>query len=108
MALKITLIIVIIFILSSITLSYSQNQIQKDDLIVTNSKIFTGVDLKTFVEAAAVKNGKIIAVGTNDEITDYKGEETRILDANRKTVVTGFIDVHCHLSMAGNYLQNIS
>ncbi|WP_407557625.1 amidohydrolase [Winogradskyella sp. 4-2091] len=65
------------------------------DLIVTNANIYT-VD-KNFnkAESFAVKDGKIIAVGSISEINDtYKAIDT--LNANGNTLVPGFIDAHCH------------
>jgi hypothetical protein len=46
--------------------------------------------------AVAVKNGKILAVGTNAEIQDYVGPDTRTVRLNGATVLPGFIDPHSH------------
>jgi len=45
----------------------------------------------------AISDGKIIAIGTNDEILkEYEGEEE--LNAAGKTIFPGFIDAHCHFT----------
>jgi predicted amidohydrolase YtcJ len=66
------------------------------DLVVTNARVYT-VDSRTpRAEAFAVKNSRFIAVGTNDEIKEMAGKDTRTIDARQMTVVPGFVDCHNH------------
>jgi len=68
------------------------------DLVLINSKIIT-VDAKdSIVQAVAVKNGKIVKVGLNQEVGDLIGAQTDVLDLKGKTVTPGLIDAHCHPS----------
>ncbi len=70
---------------------------EKVTLLVHHANIYT-VD-KTFstAEAMAIRDGKIIAIGSNDELLKkYEGEE--ILDAGGKVIFPGFIDAHCHFT----------
>ncbi|WP_178984559.1 amidohydrolase [Winogradskyella helgolandensis] len=68
---------------------------QQVDLIVTNANIYTVDDAFSKAESFAVRDGKIIAVGTTSEIEKtYKANDT--LNADGKTIVPGFIDAHCH------------
>ena len=68
---------------------------QQADLIVTNANIYTVDDSFSKAESFAVKDGKIIAVGTTSEIDNtYKAND--ILNAEGKTIVPGLIDAHCH------------
>ena len=70
---------------------------EKVTLLVHHANIYT-VD-KTFstAEAMAIRDGKIIAVGSNDDLLKkYEGEET--LDAGGKAIFPGFIDAHCHFT----------
>ncbi|UCE22735.1 MAG: amidohydrolase, partial [Candidatus Aminicenantes bacterium] len=53
------------------------------------------------------KRGKIIAVGTNEEIAEYVGPSTQMLDVEGKLVVPGFIDAHCHFSSGGHSLTKL-
>ncbi|HLG05953.1 MAG TPA: amidohydrolase, partial [Gemmatimonadales bacterium] len=68
------------------------------DLIVVNGRILTQDDVLTRAEAFAVKDGRFMAVGSNAEIRNLATARTRVLDAERMTVVPGFIDCHCHPS----------
>ena len=66
------------------------------DLVVTNARVYTVDSRMPRAEALAVKNGRFIAVGTNDEINGIVGKDTRTIDASQMTVVPGFTDCHNH------------
>ncbi len=67
----------------------------KADLIVSHSMIYCVDNNFQTVQAIAVKNGKILAVGKSEEIlASYTSN--KIIDANGKFIYPGFIDAHCH------------
>src|SRR5882672_12413978 len=66
------------------------------ELIVRGAKIVTMDASDRIVEAMAVRNGRIVAVGTNKEVDACAGKETRKLELSGKTVLPGLIDVHTH------------
>jgi len=66
------------------------------DLVIINGKIVT-VDKKfSIVQAVATKDGKIIAVGKNEDIKELAGKNTKVLDLKGKTVLPGINDSHIH------------
>lgn len=67
----------------------------KADLLVHNAMIYTVDDDFTVAEAIAVKDGKILAVGTNEQILE-NFQAGEVIDAGGKPVYPGFIDGHCH------------
>ena len=70
---------------------------EKTSLVVHHAKIYTVDNNFSMAEALAVNDGKIIAVGTNDEILKkYEGAES--IDAGGKAIYPGFIDAHCHFT----------
>ncbi|MEY2918204.1 MAG: hypothetical protein RIS73_1918 [Bacteroidota bacterium] len=70
---------------------------QKIPLLVHHAKIYTVDEKFSVSEAMAISDGKIVAIGTNDEILKaYEGEEE--LNAAGKTIYPGFIDAHCHFT----------
>jgi predicted amidohydrolase YtcJ len=76
---------------------------QNADLIIYNAKIYTVNSDFQIVEAMAVADGKILALGSDDEIlTDYSAQNQ--LDLNKKIVYPGFIDAHCHFYGYGENL----
>lgn len=72
------------------------------DSIYLGGTIITINDAQPSVEAIAVKDGKIVAVGTRAEVGDtYKGATTQVIDLAGKTLVPGFVDGHSHFSEVG-------
>ena len=51
-------------------------------------------------EAVAIKNGKIIAVGANNEIQNMIDSTTNVIDLKGFTATPGLSDSHCHFSAA--------
>ncbi len=76
---------------------------QPADLIIYHAKIYTVDATFATAEAMAIKNGKIIAVGSNKSIlTTYTGKQK--IDAHNQFVYPGFIDAHAHFVGYGNEL----
>jgi predicted amidohydrolase YtcJ len=71
-------------------------QTETADLVLYNGKIVTVDDAFSIREAIAVKDGKILAVGTNDLRNRYSG--ARAIDLRGRTVIPGFHDTHIHLA----------
>lgn len=78
----------------------SCNTMKKADLIVKNAKIYTVDKNFALASALAVKDGKILAVGNNDEIISAF-EAFEVLDCEGKPVYPGLIDAHCHFTGYG-------
>ena len=74
------------------------------NLVLVNAKVLTVDPQFTIAEAVAVRDGRILAVGTNAEIRRLVGPETRVIDAAGKSVVPGFIDSDGDNAFAGGDL----
>lgn len=66
------------------------------ELIVVNGKISTMDEQLTEAAAMAVRNSRILALGTNDAIRSLAGPNTQVLDAKGRRVLPGLIDGHTH------------
>jgi predicted amidohydrolase YtcJ len=66
------------------------------DLVVLNARVSTVDSRVPKAEAFAVKAGRFVAVGRNDEIKGLVGKKTQTYDAKQMTIVPGFIDTHNH------------
>jgi len=66
------------------------------DVIIHHAKIFTGDPAHRFAEAVAIRDNKIVAVGTNAAITAMANDKTNSVDAGGRVVVPGFNDAHTH------------
>ncbi len=63
---------------------------------------------KPDAEAIAIREGKILYVGTAEEAARYAGESTRTLDAGDATVIPGLIDSHTHVAGLGELESQVS
>jgi len=73
------------------------------DSILHSAKVATNSS-PPFVEAIAIKDGKIRAAGTNDEILRQRGPATNVIDGKGRTVIPGLNDSHMHPIRGGlNY-----
>ncbi len=96
-------IIVYLFLISVSSCKFRQ----KADMIVHNAKIYTVDEKFSVAEAMAVRDGKIIAIGKNDDILkEYESDMMK--DAGGKAVFPGFIDAHAHFVGYGNSLQKVN
>lgn len=75
------------------------------DLIVTNAKVAVMNSDYAFAKAIAVKDGKVLKTGTNEEILTLAGDSTRAIDAKGKTLIPGLNDSHLHLTRGGRFFN---
>jgi predicted amidohydrolase YtcJ len=68
------------------------------DFVVVNARVLTSDTTAPRAEAFAVKHGRFIAVGSTSDIRNLATGRTQVIDAQRMTVVPGFIDCHSHPS----------
>ena len=71
------------------------------DAIYHNGTILTINDAEPTAEAVAIKDGRVIAVGTLDEVLKTTGDNTKKIDIGGKTMLPGFVDSHGHAYMIG-------
>ena len=73
------------------------------DLIVHNANVYTVDEQFSKAEAFAVKDGKFVAVGDENDIMNHY-TATEVTDAQGKAVYPGFMDGHCHFVAYGESL----
>ncbi len=73
------------------------------DVIVHNARIVTLSDGVPEASALAVRGEKFIAVGTNDEVMEFRGARTRVIDAGGRRVIPGLNDSHIHAVRGGRF-----
>jgi predicted amidohydrolase YtcJ len=76
--------------------------------VFRNATIFTADDQGSVVEAIAIREGRIIYVGTNAGVAPFIGSATRVTDLKGGFLMPGLIDGHLHPLEAGLKLQKCS
>jgi predicted amidohydrolase YtcJ len=75
----------------------------KVDFVIINGKVITVDHDFNIKQAVAVKDGKIVAVGSNEDVKPFIATGTRVLDLKGKTILPGINDSHCHPGSFGAY-----
>ena len=73
------------------------------DLVLTNGKVYTMDADRSWADAVAVRNGRLVYVGTREGIGDFVGADTRQVDLDGKMLLPSFQDVHIHPVSGGFY-----
>ena len=82
------------------TASFSWAQ-ESADRIFTGGPVLTMNDDQPRAGAVAVKDGRILAVGTPEEIETFRGEGTEVTDLAGRALLPGFFDAHGHVMPGG-------
>ncbi len=72
------------------------------DLVLTNGKVVTMDPTLPEAEAVAIRGYTILAVGTAEEMDEYTGAGTRVIDLEGRLAIPGFIDSHGHYMGLGH------
>lgn len=107
----------LIFVLvASMNLHAQSGKPEPPDRIFINGNIYTGAEegfggapakVHPRVQAMAVHNGRVAAVGTTEEIRKTKGPHTQVIDLGGRFVMPGFNDAHLHLANGGFEMLNV-
>jgi predicted amidohydrolase YtcJ len=105
------------FALAAVTLNVAAQTRDSADVIYLNGDIFTGAVLPYMpgakppspvrTQALAVKNGRILAIGSNDEVRKLHTGKTKTIDLGGHFVMPGINDAHVHLGEAGREKLNV-
>ena len=77
------------------------------DTVLTGGKVLTVDPAFSVVEAVAIRDGRVLAIGADAEVEALAGPGTRRLPLAGRTVLPGLIDAHCHVRATGVLLANL-
>jgi len=80
----------------ALVLSAASASAQSPDTILVNGKILTVDAQSSTREALAVRDGRIVALGTSAQMRRLAGPQSRVIDLQGRTVIPGLIDSHLH------------
>jgi predicted amidohydrolase YtcJ len=77
------------------------------DLIVTGARIYTVDDSRPTAEAMAIRDGRILFVGSVRGADALRGPKTQVVDATGRTIIPGMTDAHGHFLGLGQALRTV-
>ncbi len=78
------------------------------DLILLGGAVYTVEPDQPRAQAVAIREGRIVAVGTERDVARHRGSATRVIELNGAFVLPGLIDNHTHFNRAGELLLGIN
>src|SRR5688500_3245746 len=75
--------------------------VEAADALIVNARVVTLDPKQSNAEAIAIRGERIVAVGTDHQISSFKGPNTRVIDAGRRIVIPGLNDAHTHFIRGG-------
>src|ERR1700726_4996519 len=77
------------------------------DLLIEHARVWSGNPAQPEAQAVAVWNGRIVAVGSDAQVSAWRGANTEVVDAQSKRLLPGFNDAHVHFSDGGASLHAV-
>lgn len=77
------------------------------DLVFRGGSVWTGDSSNPAATAVAVKGGRIVAVGSDDDVAAFVGSTTRVVALEGRTLLPGIIDAHTHFLDGGFKLAGV-
>ncbi|MDP2528960.1 MAG: amidohydrolase [Candidatus Palauibacterales bacterium] len=77
------------------------------DLVLEHGKVVTVDSAQPRAEALAIRNRRIVAVGSDAAIARYVGPDTKVVDLRGRLAIPGFIDAHAHFMGLGESLKQL-
>jgi predicted amidohydrolase YtcJ len=71
------------------------------DTVLINGKVITLDGASSIVQAMAIRDGSVLAIGSDEDVRRLAGARTNIIDLGGRTVVPGLMDSHIHALRAG-------
>lgn len=76
---------------------------QEAETIIYNAAVYTLDDAKPTAQAVAIAQGKILKIGSDEQILGLKSKKTTLIDAKGKCLIPGIFDSHLHVIRGGRF-----
>jgi predicted amidohydrolase YtcJ len=86
----------------------SQHKSIPADTVLIHARVYTVDSKNPWAQAIAIRDGKIIAAGSDEAIGEYQSPSTKVIDAKQHMVLPGFVDSHIHVMAGAAQLEQIS
>ena len=79
----------------------------RPDLVLCNARVITLNDGQPAAEMVAIREERIVWVGSNEDLDGLATGDTEVVDCRGQTLVSGFVDAHCHIMAYASSLQAV-
>jgi predicted amidohydrolase YtcJ len=98
----------LLFLFGTASLATAQGLlVQPADSIVLHGRVYTENPKQPWAQAVAIRGGKIVAVGDDNDIEKMRGMGTKVINAGGKLVLPGFVDSHIHFFEGSIFLNRL-
>jgi predicted amidohydrolase YtcJ len=80
----------------SVAVGGSESDAASADTLIVNARIYTVNPKQPWAEGIAIKDGKLLVVGSAAELAAYRTTHTKVIDAGQHLILPGFVDCHIH------------
>ena len=87
---------VVLLIAAFVPILSTQDAARPADLVLLDGRVLTVDDQFRTVTALAIRDGRFVAVGSNEDVRAHIGNATRVVEGRGRTVIPGVIDTHVH------------
>jgi predicted amidohydrolase YtcJ len=104
-----TALLIIVVLLGTLgTVACNRQKNASADTVLIHAEIYTVNAEEPRAQAIAIREGKIIAVGSDKAIDSYRDSSTKVIDAKKHMVLPGFVDAHVHIMAGAAQLEQVS
>jgi len=101
-------LVLCVLVVSLFWISSAETKSPSADVILLHARIYTVNAQQPWAEALAIRDGKILAVGTDGDIAHYRTASTKVIDAKGRLVLPGFTDCHVHFMDGSFSLEQVN
>jgi hypothetical protein len=81
----------------ALAIACASHESSRVDVVIRNARVYTVDDSQPWAEAVAIRGDRIVWVGSDAEADRQRGDRTRVIDAEGRLLLPGFIDSHNHI-----------
>ncbi|MEA3278465.1 MAG: amidohydrolase [Pseudomonadota bacterium] len=86
----------LLFCMAGPASALAEEQAGEADVLYRNGFVYTVDAVRSRAQAFAVRDGKFLAVGSNDDMKAVTGKDTKVVDLKGQMVMPGLVDTHIH------------
>lgn len=102
------LFVLVVLLACCLPPSVVQAQLQQADMVLTNGNIVTMDKARPTATAIAIKDGRILAIGSDEGIKNMIGDSTQVIDLEGQFTMPGFIEGHAHFVGLGQSMMMLN